>query len=100
MADQDGKSLLLVAGVAVAAFLVGKYVLTAAPVQVAAQALTPQPPSEAGVVLRGKSYAAFIPLPFLSDFFSSGMDSGAVARTTDYGSVLVQPGQRLVAVSA
>lgn len=89
MADRGVQNVLIVGVVAVGAFLVARALFTAQPVQAATQALTPQPPQEPGIVLRGRNYGAFIPFPDLAQMFTS------LRTTEDAGTVLVQPGQRM-----
>lgn len=101
MTEQGGRGLWVVAGLAVAAFVVGKYLLGPGGLTgILATAATPQAPTTPGVVLRGSNYASFIPLPTgLLNLFSGGQNSSAgmnsqpaVRAVTDAGAVLTQPG--------
>lgn len=94
MADRGVQNVLIVGVVAVGAFLVARALFTAGPVQAATQALTPQLPQQPGVVLRGRNYGAFIPLPDFGGLFTS------IRSTEDVGPISVQPGQRFQLLSA
>lgn len=94
MAEDQARGLAgpLVIGLGV--FALAYYLLSSKPAQAATAALTTQTASAPGVVIRGKNYSAFIPLPsFLGDLFTTGStDSSPAVRSSDSGEVLVQPG--------
>lgn len=102
MAGESGRGVLVAVGLAVAAFVAGKYFLGGLGGKLATAA-TPQAPTSPGVVLRGLNYSAFVPLPsglldLVSGAFNSsaGMNSQPALRSTsDAGAVLTQPGGQI-----
>lgn len=82
MEEAQGTGLLLPLAIGVGVFVVARVLLAATP---AAAAAIPAQPAQSGVVVRGRNWSGFIPLPDLSTLFGQ-------VRATESGSVLVTPG--------
>lgn len=93
MAEAATQRVLVLGVIAVGAFLVARTLFTAQPVQAAMKALTPTASQQAGVVLRGSNYSAFVPFPDIGSLFDSLATS--LRSTEDAGMVSVQPGQSM-----
>jgi hypothetical protein len=93
MAEGATQRVLVLGVIAVGVFLVARALFTAQPVQAATQALTPKAPEQAGLVLRGTNYSAFVPFPNIESLLNSMATS--LRPTEEGGMVSVQPGQRM-----